>query len=664
MCGIFGQITPQRPINAEACLRATRALAHRGPDGMGAALGRTDRGSADFFLHPDGNRLGRHAQEQSSDLFLGHRRLSVIDLATDAFQPMSNREGTVWVVFNGEIYNHAELRRTLEERGYRFRTDHADTEVLVHGYEAWAEGLVDRLRGMFAFAVLDLCANRLFLARDRFGEKPLYYASNASGVMFASELKALMELNAFDRTLSSQAVTDFLHHGMVPAPRCIFENVRKLRAAERVTIRLDDPARVEPEVYWPTGSPSDGDHPRRKRPAGEWFEAFEAELQESVRLRLASDVPLGAFLSGGLDSTVVTRQMSRLTDRPVRTFSIGFAQKEYDESPWADRVAKHYGTIHHTQTVGAADLLAAVGALAEIFDEPFADSSAVATYLVSRLARRHVTVALSGDGGDELLAGYRRYRVHRRLGKFLDRPWGKAASALLGPVGWIWPESVRGKGIWKLLVSGARRRYVAAFCDPHLVKFLRPERDVGWNCLLNAAWPEDQGMTPIDRMCETDRRFYLPEDLMVKVDRTSMRVSLEARAPLLDHKLFELAARMPLECKFDGARGKLPFRRVLAKELGTEFVERPKRGFAVPLGKWFRDELRDELRDTLLASNGIVDTLFDRRKVRRLVESHQTGSRDQSPRLWKLYMLQKWRECYGRQQVPDGGRTAKPGRAA
>lgn len=653
MCGIFGHITPKRPIDADACLRATRALAHRGPDGTGALLGRTDRQRAAFFLHPELGTLDRYAQEQSSDLFLGHQRLSVIDLEANAFQPMSNRDATVWVVFNGEIYNHAELRRTLEGRGHRFCTDHSDTEVLVHGYEAWGEDLVDRLRGMFAFGVLDLRANRLFLARDRFGEKPLYYAQNASGVMFASELKALMELSELDRTLSPHAVTDFLHHGMVPAPRCIFQHVHKLRAAERVTIRLDDPARAKPEIYWSIDDGSDDDScPTRS--SEEWFEAFEAELRESVRLRLAADVPLGAFLSGGLDSTVVTRQMSRLMDRPVRTFSIGFTQKEYDESPWAERVAKHYGTIHHTQMVAPADLLATVGTIAEIFDEPFADSSAVATYLVSRLARQHVTVALSGDGGDELLAGYHRYRVHQRLGKFLDRPSGQAAAALLGPIGRMWPESVRGKGLWKLLISGAKPRYAAAFCDPHLVKFLRPEWDVRWECLLDSVWPEEQA-EPIDRMCRTDRRFYLPEDLMVKVDRTSMRVSLEVRAPLLDHKLFELAARMPLEYRFDGKRGKLPFRRILAKELGIGFVDRPKRGFSVPLGKWFRGALRDELRDTLLASSGIVASLFDRRKVRRLIETHQTGSRDQSPRLWKLYMLEKWNACYGK-----GNRSRPP----
>ena len=622
-------------------------MSHRGPDGFGVALGRLQLRSCRFFLRPFPKILRQHARVERSDLFLGHRRLSIIDLAPGAFQPMGNENGLIWVVFNGEIYNHAELRRDLETRGHRFRTDHSDTEVLVHGYEQWGSNLVDHLRGMFAFAVVDLEANRVFLARDRFGEKPLYYLTSNSGVAFASELKALMCLPGVDRTLSRHALVDYLNHGQIPAPRTVFQDVRKLRAAERVSVCLDDPRAAEPETYWSV----DYD-PQPGRSGEEWFEAFRAELEESIRLRLISDVPLGTFLSGGLDSTVVTGQASRILDGQLSTFSIGFAEKRYDESPWAARAAQHFHTSHHTKTVSAADLLDAVGTVGEVFDEPFADSSAVPTYLVSCLAREHVSVALSGDGGDELLAGYARYLLHHRLGRLLDKLPDTAVKLFLGPLARLWPESVRGKGLARLLLPGGKARYFQSFLDRRLVELARPGLSDDWQCSLESAWSDQPGH-PIDRMCQFDRRFYIPEDLMVKVDRTSMRVSLEARAPLLDHKLFELVGRMPLPTRFDGRVGKLPLRKILAGELGQEFVDRPKRGFSVPLGTWFRHELREELRDTLLQREGIVASLFPRDNVEQLIDGHQSGSRDQSPRLWKLYMLQKWADCHGQEKKTD-----------
>ena len=658
MCGIFGHITPGRPIDADACFAATEALSHRGPDGMGVALGNVGRPSVRFHLNPTAGHVREHAGRRTPDLFLGHRRLSIIDLSPAAYQPMSNRAGTVWVVFNGEIYNHQDLRRRLEARGHRFRTDHSDTEVLIHGYEQWGAGLVDQLRGMFAFAVLDLTAGRLLLARDRFGEKPLYYTADPAGVAFASELKALMHLPQLDRTVSRRGLVDFLHHGMIPAPRSVFRAVRKLRAAERVTIRLDTPERVDGEIYWTC--PYD---PEPGRSEEEWLEAFGAELEESIRLRTISDVPLGTFLSGGLDSTVVTRQLSRVSDRPVSTFSIGFTDARYDESPWSDRAARHFGTRHHLRVLSPDELLEAVPIIAGVFDEPFADSSAVPTYLVSQLAREHVTVALSGDGGDELLAGYARYVLHRRLARLLDWQPDLAVRCLYGPVARRWPESVRGKGLLKLLIPGAKARYFKTFMDEHLVSLAHPGLADGWDCLLESAWPGEAGH-PVDQMCQADRCFYIPEDLMVKVDRTSMRVSLEARAPLLDHKLFELVGRMPLRTRFDGTSGKLPFRRLLSAELGEAFVNRPKKGFSVPLGRWFRNELREELTETLLASDGLAGALFPRSGLRQLIAAHQSGSRDQSPRLWKLFMLQKWSQTYAARITGDRPSETRVIRAA
>ncbi len=645
MCGIFGHITPAEPIDPDDCFRALGTLAHRGPDGAGVAMGRLASRQGDFFLHPETALLRRYAGEQGPDFFLGHRRLSVIDLSPQAFQPMANSEGTIWVVYNGEIYNHRKLRGELEARGHRFRTDHADTEVLVHGYEEYGDAVVDHLRGMFAFAVLDLRENRLLMARDRFGEKPLYYSAGANGVMFASELKALVELPRMDRNISDHALIDYLHHGMIPAPHSIFKQVRKLRAAERAVIRLDDPGKVDTEIYWDCRP-----DPVAGRSNDEWMEAFEAELHESIKLRMISDVPLGAFLSGGLDSTVVLDRMSRVSTQPVSTFSIGFPNAAFDESPWADRAAKQYGSAHHALTVSPADLLDTVGIIADVFDEPFADSSAVPTYLVSRLARGHVTVALSGDGGDELLAGYARYVVNRRLGGLMDRVPSWAVSRVLGPAARLWPEGVRGKGLLGFLAAPRELRYLTTFRDDYLVGLVSRELSAGWDSVLK----HERGNCPadaVDEMCRTDRRFYIPEDLMVKVDRASMKVSLEARAPLLDHKLFELVGRMPLKTRFDGRTGKLPFRRILAGELGRDFVDRPKRGFSMPLGDWFRGELRDELRDTLLRTGGIVGSLLARSEIERIIDAHQTGSRDQSHRLWKLYMLQKWHTAYGQREM-------------
>ncbi len=641
MCGIFGQITPDRTVDADACYWAVEMLSHRGPDGLGIAMGRLADQSAAFFRDPSSSQL-RRRRGNGCDFFLGHRRLAVIDLTPEAFQPMSNEDGTIWVVFNGEIYNHRELRDGLTGCGHRFATAHSDTEVLVHGYEQWGERLVERLRGMFALAVLDLRTRRVLLARDRFGEKPLYYSMQGGSLMFASELKALAQLPELDRSVCEDALIDYLNHGWVPAPRSIYRQVRKLRAAERVTVPLDALEKTRSDIYWsPSYEPVSGKSPAL------WHEEFQAELSESIRLRMISDVPLGAFLSGGLDSTIVTREMSRASERPVSTFSIGFEEPRYDESRYARQVAQTYGTDAHTEVLSAQGLLDVVPQVGAMFDEPFADASAIPTFLVSRLARRSVTVALSGDGGDELLAGYRRYSLQHRLSRLLDPQPDVLVKLLFGPLASLWPQRARGKSLLGLLVPGAKARYFKTFLDDHLVSLSNVAGRSDWQCLLESAWPRGAWSLP-DKMCATDCRFYVPEDLMVKVDRASMNVSLESRAPLLDHKLFELVGRMPLQTRFDGTARKLPFRRILAADLGQEFVERPKKGFSIPLGQWFRHELYEELNDTLLGRNGLTTSLMSRGALQKLIANHCTGSRDQSQRLWKLYMLQKWSDCYGK----------------
>ena len=641
MCGIIGRITPAEPVELLACYEGSEAIAHRGPDGFGVVVGRTQTRNATFLNKPPKQLVGSFVKNKP-DFFLGHRRLAVIDLAAAAAQPMSNETDSIWVVFNGEIYNFAELRRQLIGLGHRFKTDHSDTEVLVHGYEQWGEGLVHRLRGMFAFAVLDLDASRLFLARDRFGEKPLYYHLAAGGITFCSELKGLLRIPNIVGPISEKSVFSFLHHGFVPAPLSIFKNVKKLRAAERLTIDLASPLDAAPQTYWDLKY-----EPDYAKAEAQWAEEFDETLGEAVALRTISDVPLGTFLSGGIDSTVVTGQVSRLSAKPVQAFSIGFPVASHDEREYSILAAKTFGLDHHVEVIDPQSLLAIVPRVAEIFDEPFADASAIPTFAVSRLARKHVTVALSGDGGDELLAGYTRYRSQHRISRFLDWQPAWFVRMLFGTALGCWPQRIRGRGVLEQFVPGQKTRYLNLFSDNHLTSLAGPDCPGAQAGIPADAWPQSSARL-VDAMCSFDRRFYIPEDLMVKVDRTSMAVSLEARAPLLDHKLFELSSRMPLETKFDGTQGKLPFKRLLAKHFHGSFIDRPKKGFAVPLGKWFRGDLYDELNDIVLGKNSFVGSIFPAKCIERLISGHVKGSRDQSPRLWKLFVLEKWFAQYGR----------------
>ena len=618
-------------------------MRRRGPDGLGVATGRLADESASFQRDPTLQQIEAVSRNGAPDYFLGHRRLAIIDLAPSACQPMTNEDRTVWVVFNGEIYNHEELRPVLQSHGHRFQTDHSDTEVLVHGYEQWGNDLLDRLRGMFALAILDLRRRTLLLARDRFGEKPLYYRADSRGIAFASQIKSLRSLPEADGSLCHAALVDYVSHGFIPAPRTVFEGVQKLRAAHAVQLALDRPLQATPYCYWSMHYEVEPDHD-----SDQWSARFQEELNRSIQMRLMSDVPLGVFLSGGLDSTVVATEVSKVVSTPVQSFSIGFSEPRFDESRWARQAADQLQLEHRQRVLTPADLLAEIDTVARIFDEPFADSSAVPTYLVAKLARQDVTVALSGDGGDELLAGYRRYAMLHRIGKWIDRVPAGLVRSVTGPWRRLWPEHARGRAFLDLLVPGIESRYRRVFCDDTLRGKMYPHASADWDCLLEPSWA-DEGGQAVDRWCSMDRQVYIPEDLMVKSDRTSMHASLEVRAPLLDHKLFELVARAPLSTRFDGRVGKLPFRDILRNRFGPEFVDRPKKGFSVPLGSWFRQELRTPLRETLLQGSGIVASLFPRRTIRKLVDAHQNGARDQSTRLWRLYMLALWHE-----QVAEG----------
>jgi asparagine synthase (glutamine-hydrolysing) len=643
VCGIFGWITPGNPLPLAHCAQGLAELKHRGPDGNGVLLARLAEGWTTAIYNSPPAAVPLHAGEQP-DVFLGHHRLAIIDLDVAASQPLTNENQTVWVVFNGEIYNHAELRQELLGRGHRFRTDHSDTEVLVHGYEEWGDRLVERLRGMFAFAILSLPERRLYMARDRFGEKPLYFSASQSSVWFSSELKAPLAAGAIRRELSETGLAHFLAFGFIPAPVTIFNNVLKLAAAEHVTIDLDNPAACRPSTYWRLQPP------QTSLTAEQAEQHFFDELSTSIRLRMESDVPLGAFLSGGMDSSVVVREMSKTSQQPVNTFTIGFREQSSDESQFAGHVAQRYHTRHRVETLDAAAMLRIVPLLERHFDEPFSDSSAIPTYLVAKMARENVAVALSGDGGDELLCGYTYYRVLHNFGRLLNRMPDWLVRFGAAPLHNFWPEWLRGRGRVQYLLPGDFARFTRYWIDEYLLRQASLD-GAAPNAFLRQRW-EQAGRRGVEAMGEVDCQLYVPENLMVKVDRATMAVSLESRAPLLDHRLFEAAFALPFSARFDGRRGKLPFRHLLTQDLGVEAVERPKQGFGIPLGTWFRGPLQEYLREAILDTNGLILQLFPRSAIENLIRLHLTGSRDQSARLWRLLMLGRWFECYGRQPAP------------
>jgi asparagine synthase (glutamine-hydrolysing) len=616
MCGIAGIVRSDgAPAGVELLRAMTTVLAHRGPDGDG------------FFCE--------------GPVGLGHRRLAIIDLATGD-QPMASDDGSSVIIFNGEIYNFRELRRELEGRGATFRT-RSDTEVILRAYEAWGVECLSRLRGMFAFAIWDKARRRLFLARDRVGIKPLVYAWDGRRLLFGSEIKALLEDAAVSRELDWEALRDFLTLHYIPSPRTIFRSIRKLPPASYLVLDLD---RAEPEVhrYWdlrfvPDSRPTEAD----------WLDGLRWHLTDAVRSHLVSDVPIGAFLSGGVDSSAVVALMAQATEGRVRTFSIGFDEGDFDELAHAREVARRYDTQHFEYVV-KANALEMLPRLAWQFDEPFADSSALPTYYVSRITREHVTVALSGDGGDENFVGYTRYaraqRLHERLDTFpaiLARPLLRLAARLL-------PPGARGQGYLDMLGAPPVDRYF---------KLVAYQRSEGLRKLLSAGAREhlEPVVTPalfrklaaegpradyVSTLQYLDIHSYLPEDILTKVDRTSMAVSLEARVPLLDHVLMEYVATMPAGLKFRDGIGKVILKRAMAADLPSGILSRRKMGFGLPIASWFRREMTDYVRDVLDGRRTRQRGLVDPGAVATLLEEHQTGGRDRSSQIWALLALEEW----------------------
>jgi asparagine synthase (glutamine-hydrolysing) len=610
MCGIAGLVSRDgRPVAFDDLRRMCGAMVHRGPDDAG------------YYVAPEAG--------------LGMRRLSIIDLATGR-QPVHNEDGTVWAVLNGEIYNFRELRQRLQSRGHSFYTA-TDTEVIVHLYEEHGPRCVEELRGMFGLAVWDERAQSLLLARDRVGIKPLYYSEAGGRLAFASELKALLELPEVGRELDWEALGHLLAFLTTPQAQSIVRGVRKLEPGTRLLASREG---VSITRYWDLCWAPD-----RGRSERALVEELRERMEESVRLHLVSDVPLGAFLSGGVDSSAVVATMARLGVRPVKTFSIGFVEDDYNELEHARVVARSLGTEHH-ELVVEPDVLSVLDDLVWHLDEPFGDPSAIPTYMVARLAAEHVTVVLSGDGGDELFAGYDRYRVEERERR--RERWPAPLRRALGALAGYAPEGMRGRNFLRHLALDGRERYLdaanffrrdeqRALLEPDV--FTRVSQGDPWREV--AGYMDGAGADWLSSLQHLDIKAYLPLDILTKVDRMSMAHSIEARVPLLDHRLMEFAATLPPEMRLRAGTGKYIFKEALRGVLPPSILNRPKQGFDIPLGRWFRGRLSEFVHELLLSPRARQRGLFRPQAVEALVKRNESG-RDLHFHLWTLISFELW----------------------
>ena len=629
MCGIAGFVesAASAPASAaderQALVRAMcGAIRHRGPDDEGVWVG---EGAA-----------------------LGMRRLSIIDLAT-GHQPIHNEDRTVWIVFNGEVYNFGELRRDLEARGHRFYTA-TDTEAIVHAYEEWGTEAIGRLRGMFGLAIWDVARARLLLARDRVGIKPLHYAEAGGRLYFGSEIKSILCAPEVSRDLDAAALDHYLSFLYTPRDKSIFRGVKKLPPGHLLVWQN---GRTRLERYWQIAS----DEPFRGSEQDAVGRLREV-LDDAVRSHLVSDVPLGAFLSGGIDSSVVVGLMAQAGGAPVKTFSIGFDEPAFDELEHARRVATHFGTDHH-EFVVRPDALAILDRLIGHFDEPFADPSVIPTWYVSEMARRHVTVVLSGDGGDELFGGYDRYLPHPRVAAF-DRFGPKALRRVAALAADRLPHGVRGKNFLRHVGRDQRGRYLDAIRlfsvdeKPDLLSadVRRQLRGPDPESLLARHFDRFAALPWASQMMRFDAETYLPEDVLTKVDRMSMAHSIESRVPLLDNEVIAFAGTLPAAFKIKNGRRKHILKEVAAGLLPPGMVDRPKQGFGVPLGVWFRGNLRELFADTLLSPRALQRGYFQPAFVRLLVDEHLSGKRDHTFRLWQLVVFERWHQQYAEGSRP------------
>jgi len=622
VCGITAifDLGDKRPIDQGLVDAMTDAIAHRGPDGRGT------------FVEPG--------------IALGHRRLSIIDIDGGG-QPMFAAEGKVALSYNGEIYNFLELRQELIDLGAVFKT-RCDTEVVLQAWLFWGAECVTHFDGMFAFALWDARSETLFLARDRLGKKPLYYSKLADGrVLVASELKALMVSPDLPRALDPQAVEDFFAYGYVPDPKTIFSHVKKLPPAQTLTLTRNQAPKLE--TYWHL------DFAEQTLSEAQAAEATRQHLAEATRSRLIADVPLGAFLSGGVDSSAVVAMMACHSDEPVKSFSISFDEAKFDESQYDNEVAERYQTDHHVRLVDPNDF-SQIDRLTDIFDEPFGDSSALPTLRVCEVAREKVTVCLSGDGGDELFGGYRRHGFHLRQER-LKRHMSRALrQALFGSLGRVYPKldwaprALRAKTTLQELAMDEVSAYfngVAATSDADRAKLFSDrfrQQLQGYHALEVVKEHMSQAATddPLARAQYVDIKTWLPGDILTKVDRTSMSVSLEVRAPLLDHRIAQFGLTLPSQLKIRGAQGKYILKKALQDDLPESVLYRPKQGFSVPLAAWFRGPLSGQVRQALTGARLRQCGLFDMDHLGRMSEEHESGRRDHARTIWLLIVFESF----------------------
>ncbi len=629
MCGITGYLHSdrQQPSHPQLLRRMSDAIAHRGPDGSGAWFG-------------DG-------------VGLAHRRLSIIDLEGGR-QPLGNEDDSVQVVFNGEIYNYRELRDDLLKRGHVFRT-HSDTEVLVHLYEEFGGEMVTRLRGMFAFAIWDSRKHRLLLARDRVGIKPMYVFRNHEWLVFGSELKALLAHPAVPRDVSAPAIDDYFSYGMIPGASTIFRGVEKLLPGHVMSIDADRWS-FSTKRYWQLKFTPD-----ESLSLSDWREAVSSKLRETVQAHLVADVPVGAFLSGGLDSSMIVADATR-GDQPMQTFSMGFREAAFNELPHARAVAEHFGTQHHEELV-TPDAASLLTQLTEYYDEPFADSSAIPTFLVSQLAARHLKVVLSGDGGDEALGGYSRYKHDLKEASLRNLVPSWLRHSLLAGIARLWPRT---DWLPRPLRLKSALTNLSLDADAAYANTLTLCRQPGRSQLLSAdvlhelcghdsqriaresfARAGQAGtLDVLAGMIAADMGTLLPDDYLVKVDRASMANGLEVRPPLLDHEFLELCARLPSRWKIRDGETKWLLRELSRDVLPDSIRNRPKQGFEVPLDAWFRGPLRGMFSDLVLSPNAAVSNLINPREARRVFDAHQRGTGRHGTVLWMLLSLSAWAERY------------------
>lgn len=622
MCGILGFINTDlpRPADEQIARAMAAAIRHRGPDDEG------------FYF--------------KENVAMGMRRLSIIDLST-GHQPISNEDGSVWVVFNGEIYNFPELRRRLLARGHQFST-HSDTEVIVHLYEDHGDDLVDHLNGMFAFALWDERRRRLLVARDRMGEKPLYYTQTANAFVFSSELKSLAAHPEVERRVNLLALRKYLQYEFVPSPHTMIEGVHKLRPAHRLIFEKGE-WRTEP--YWRLSYEGG----RLKIGENEAAEEVHDRLREAVKMRLISEVPLGVLLSGGIDSSAIAALACEAAEGRVKTFSIAFEEKSFDESSYARLVADHLGTEHYERRFTEREMLEIVPEIPRLLDEPLGDGSLIPTFLLSRFTRERVTVALGGDGGDELLAGYPTYAAHRMANYYRALP-RLVREGLIEPAVARLPVSTDNLSFdfkAKRFVQGAalplgerHTVWMGSYTAAQQRSLLSPE--------VLAACPDEEvfnevrgydhqnGHDVVERMMTLDATHYLSECVLFKVDRASMAASLETRAPFLDHTLIEFLAKLPVDLKLRGLTGKYILKRAMRDRLPQPVIKRPKKGFGMPVAKWVKGELRGFVRDAFAPESLKKRGLFNANYVGRLLDEHERGVADHRKLIWTLLMFEMW----------------------